>query len=313
VDPVSEVRTAVEPVSEAAKKTIGPVVKPVEQAVDPVVEPVRETLDPSLEPLREKLETVEGTAAPIIDPVLDPALVPLVDPVDRKAEPVVDLINTPPVLGTPDTGLTAPEETIPHLGGGAPSSPVALGGPSFAEGGIPQSPAGTLDAAALPASRPGSPGMGQGAAVLNIALPTAGSSGPSAAFAPGGLRSSSAVAAARLALEPHALGTIETQGLLRPFERFLSGTSPGTSIASPMASGSPSQAPPPVSSTPVAPAGSSSGGLGLGGGSSSGAGLLLGCLALALVLSPFGRWMLRCPPEFIAPTSALNLAIERPG
>jgi hypothetical protein len=48
-------------------------------------------------------------------------------------------------------------------------------------------------------------------------------------------------------------------------------------------------------------------------GSASGVGLLLGCLALALALAPFGRRMLRSPPEFLAPTAALNLAIERPG
>jgi hypothetical protein len=104
---------------------------------------------------------------------------------------------------------------------------------------------------------------------------------------------------------------MEALGLLRPFARFLSGTSPGTFIASPMAGGSPSQAPPPpVSPVPTAPTASSGG---MSSGSASGAGLLLGCLALALAIAPFGRRMLRCPPEFIAPTSALNLAIEHPG
>jgi hypothetical protein len=39
----------------------------------------------------------------------------------------------------------------------------------------------------------------------------------------------------------------------------------------------------------------------------------LGCLALALALAPFGRRMLRYPPDFLVPTSALKLAIERPG
>lgn len=286
VDPVSAdvgpvvdtARRATEPATETLGET-------VEQAAEPVAQPVRETIDPALEPLREKLETVEETVDPVLDPVnstaeplVEPVLrsaKPLVAPVGRVADPVDDLIGESPASAPPDTGLATTE----LLGG---TSSLAIE-PRFAEG-VQQSRAGILDAA----------------------LPASGAQ--SAAFALGGLRAPSS-GVAHFAIGARASGSIEALGLARPLARFLFGASSSTFIASPMASGSPSQAPP-VLPIPTMPDGSSAG---LGSGSASGAGLLLGCLALALALSPFRRMLLRYSPDFLVPTSALKLAIERPG
>jgi hypothetical protein len=88
------------------------------------------------------------------------------------------------------------------------------------------------------------------------------------------------------------------------------GAGPGGLIASSAAEGSPSQVPPvPQAPGPAAPATTGSFG-GLGSGSGTG---FVGVLALALAISPFGRRILQYSREVLAPTSALTLAIERPG
>jgi hypothetical protein len=79
----------------------------------------------------------------------------------------------------------------------------------------------------------------------------------------------------------------------------------GDALSPPPASGSP------VPAAPASPAGllgSAFGGSGFGAG-----GFLVGTLALLFVLSPAGGRLLRSLRDFLEPTSALQLAIERPG
>lgn len=320
----------IEPVTRSVSRTVEQVNEPVRRTADPVVEPARETLEPTLRPLREKLAQVVGAAEEAVDGAVGPAqdaadalaggpvgtAQALLDPSGQAVASVMygselGLAGTPGGSRLPAPGLTASPSTPLSAGAGEAEQPPAATSPSIEPrfAAPLQRIATVAEEAVLSANGPAYLEAERVARVADSALPTAGTFAGSSG---GALKGPLGLFVERTMPETRALGSIWSPASALAFDRPLSGAGPGGSHASHVAGGSPGQAPP-VSKAPPPFSGTTTGSAGgLGSGSGSGAGLL-GALALTLALSPFCRRMLRYSREVLAPTSALTLAIERPG
>jgi hypothetical protein len=298
------VQPVVDTVEETAEPLLKPVLKPVQETVEPAVKPVQQTVEPVL-------GTVEDTAKPVLDTV-DPVVQPLKDTVDPVVAPVKETID--PVVAT----THRPDELFnqrPEPTGAATIE--ALVGPAqqATEPGV----GATLDPVLRTESSPGvAPVLKEGAVRAGEGISLGASSGPLAAnMIPDDFLGSSARGLTPSARAPAGTVVTGTEGSVT--SSFSMGVSTGeyasildylaTTTARGSQDGLPRPSPFP-GAIPVGPAGSSSSGL---GASSGGLGFGWGALAVVLMLCAlYGRFLLPLR-NFLRPTSALVLAIERPG
>jgi hypothetical protein len=303
-----------EPVLNRANETLTPVTDTANETLAPVADTANETLAPVLDTANETLAPVADTANGTLAPVLDTAgetLEPVVRPV---AETLGSTVGTVPQIAShalePGGGapVPAPEPlSVPPVTGAMPATGTSSPAPVAATLGTPRGADGGL-AIGLP------PSSGREfAATSNASLawehPGAFAVAPKAVSSAWSVRGPPAVAAGLSALliaVAHGLWA-ET---LAP--ELLSGgllLDAPNSIASGASAPNGGSAPLPAGPAAPSPAGSSSSGL----GASAGGGLGLGLLALLLALSPLSGRLLRYSRDFPRPSSALVLAIERPG
>ena len=337
---------ATQPVLETANETTeagDPVVQPVADTVEGTTEPVKDTVEPVVGTVEESAEPVLDTVEPIVRPVKD-TVEPVVDPVEDP--------DTPPAPPADDPGVPGAkpvQETVDPVDAGGPGlkpnerpdAGVAtthrpdelpnLRGPQPTE-------AESIEALADPAGQAAEPVVGS---TPDPVLRTEGSAGEAAVFEEGALRAGEGISlgassgslaanvtpddfrgssARGLTLGAQApAGTVltGTEGSMTP--SFSVGVSTGEYasivdyLATTTARGSQDGLPRPSpfsGAMPAGAAGGSASGLGAGSG---GLGFGLGALAMLLMLSTlYGRLLLSLR-NFLRPTSALVLAIERPG
>jgi hypothetical protein len=342
VEPTLEpVRHAADPVTEPVHQTIDPVVEPVRQTVEPTLEPVREAVGPAIEPVRQTVEPVQETVTPVVepvheaaDPVAEPALQPVVGspqggppqgglPQGSVASGPTEQGALTPAADPPAAALVPAPSQVPASG--APAGPAAAeppygvanpgSEPGLEEGVLRRDAGAPADAPV--ASRPTDLSASRGAEqqaprVFDASLPAASST--SAASERLMVSSNGRPVVGKQILgTPGIPGAIEILDYTRPFANILADAYPtlsGTSAAGGALSPAPASGSP-VPAAPASPAGllgSAFGGSGFGAG-----GFLVGALALLFVLSPAGGRILQSFCDFLRPTSALILAIERPG
>ena len=267
--------------------------EPVQETVEPVVEPVQETVEPVVEPVVGSPQGGPPQGPVTSGPTEQGALTP--------ADPAAAL--------APASGQVSAS--------GAPAKPAALDPPYGvpSPGDAPRFEEGVSGqvADAPVASRPmdlsASLGAEQASRVFDAALPAASSSTVTSE----GLMVSPNGHPAVGKQIPGTPGAIENIELTRLFASILAdvyAALSSTSAAGDALSSDPASGSSPVPAAPASPAGlgSAFGGSGFGGAS-----FLLGALAFLFVFSPAGGRLLRSLRDFLEPTSALQLAIERPG